>query len=200
MSHAENTKFGQCQATAKSTGEQCGRAAIADHGKCGYHGGATPPKEENPDVGNGEQDGNQNSQTHALFASHDGYYQALADDEQDWVFDFTHTLLDRYRDAHGKEPDMFDREALKNIAIDFHRVAHANGWFSQQGLVHEEEIRSESFEKSETKINVWAGEIRQYNESVYRRMQKHGLLDDPESQKAEALGDVKAAWIEDLTE
>jgi hypothetical protein len=158
-------------------------------GPCKFHGGS-----------GGAPENNQNAQTHALFASHDGYYHDLPGDEQDWVFDFTHTLLDRYREVHGKEPDMFDREALKNIAIDYHRVAHANGWFRGEGLVHEEVVRSESFEKSETKINVWAGEIRQYNESVYRRMQKHGLLDGPESQKADALGDVQEAWIQDLAD
>lgn len=35
----ENTHYGRCEATSKTTGEQCGRAAIGDHGKCGYHGG-----------------------------------------------------------------------------------------------------------------------------------------------------------------
>lgn len=187
--------YERCGRTGRQSGEPCGLPAgwgtgHAGEGACKHHGGAS----------SGAPDGNQNSQTHALFASHDGYYHDLDDDAQEWLFDFTHTLLDRYRDAHGKEPDMFDREALKNIAIDFHRVAHANEWFADEGMAHIEEVRSESFSKREVKVNVWASEIRQYNESVYRRMQKHGLLDDPESQKADALGDVKAAWIEDLTE
>jgi hypothetical protein len=39
MTQPEDTRYGRCEATAKSTGEQCGRAAIGDHGKCGYHGG-----------------------------------------------------------------------------------------------------------------------------------------------------------------
>lgn len=44
------TAFGQCEATAKSTGEQCGRAAIGDHGKCDIHGGKSEGKsgEDNP--------------------------------------------------------------------------------------------------------------------------------------------------------
>lgn len=40
----ENTKYGRCEATSKTTGERCGRAAIDERGKCGYHGGKTPLK------------------------------------------------------------------------------------------------------------------------------------------------------------
>ncbi len=135
----------------------------------------------------GAPEGNQNAKTHGLFSSHDGYYQDLSDEEQEWVFDFTNDLLDRHRDYHGSEPDMFDKEALKNIAIDFHRVAHANGYFREKGLVETQ------FQQTDDgpvpvgdKLNEWAKEIRQYNESVYNRMKKHGLLEDPDTKQAQA--------------
>ena len=32
--------YGQCQATAKTTGERCEQSALGEHGKCWYHGGA----------------------------------------------------------------------------------------------------------------------------------------------------------------
>ena len=32
--------YGQCEATAKTTGERCGQSALGEHGKCWYHGGA----------------------------------------------------------------------------------------------------------------------------------------------------------------
>lgn len=156
---------------------------VSGRDKCQIHKGT------NSDGSSHES--NQNAQTHALFASHDGYYHDLEDDEQTWVFDFTHTLLDRYRTFHGKGPDMFDKEALKNIAIDFHRVAHANGYFRKKGLVQT------NFQSSidgpvpvGDEVNAWAKEIRQYNESVYNRMKKHGLLDDPDSQAADAIGEL----------
>ena len=134
---------------------------------------------------------NQNAQTHALFSDKDGYYHDLEDDEQEWVFDFTHTLLDRHRRVHGEEPDMFDKEALKNIAIDYHRIADANDWFRKNGLVNRDFEDSPDKTKQTIKVNVWAKEIRQYNESIYRRMEKHGLLNDPESQKADAIGGLE---------
>lgn len=181
----------RCPGTNRN-GDPCGHPAgwgtDTDDGPCKFHGGAST----------GAPEGNQNAQTHALFADHDGYYHNLDDDAQQWLFDFTHVLLDRHRDAHGKEPDMFDREALKNIAIDFHRVAHANEWFAENGMVQQDiQDTPQSFSKT-TKINVWASEIRQYNESIYRRMQKHGLLNDPESQKADAMSDVSQAYLESL--
>lgn len=32
-------QYGRCEATAKSTGQRCGRPAVAEHGKCDMHGG-----------------------------------------------------------------------------------------------------------------------------------------------------------------
>ncbi|SIS00234.1 hypothetical protein SAMN05421858_5108 [Haladaptatus litoreus] len=168
-------------------GNPCGRSAgwgtDFESGKCRNHRGTSPDGESH--------ENNQNAQTHGLFSKHDGYYHDLDEDEQEWVFDFTNSLLDRLRKSHGKEPDMFDKEALKNIAIDFHRVAHANGYFREKGEVQTQWASTmEGRVPMGDEVNVWASEIRQYNESIYRRMQKHGLLDDPESQKADALSDL----------
>lgn len=41
-------EYGRCEATAKSTGERCGRPAIGEHGKCGFHGGKSLTGEDNP--------------------------------------------------------------------------------------------------------------------------------------------------------
>jgi hypothetical protein len=170
--------------TSKQTGDPCGRPAgwgVDDSsGKCKHHRGT------NSDGSSHEK--NQNASTHALFSSHDGYYHDLDDVEQEWVFDFTNDLLDRHRRVHDREPDMFDKEALKNIAIDFHRVAHANGYFRDKGLVETKFVQGEEGpQPAGDKLNEWAKEIRQYNESVYNRMKKHGLLEDPESDKADAM-------------
>ena len=43
----ENTEFGRCEATAKSTGQRCGRAAVGPHGKCDVHGGKSKKGREN---------------------------------------------------------------------------------------------------------------------------------------------------------
>ncbi|KZX49287.1 hypothetical protein [Haloarcula sp. K1] len=51
-------EHGRCEATAKSTGERCGRPAVGDHGKCDIHGGDSPKGEDSP------------SFKHGLFSDH----------------------------------------------------------------------------------------------------------------------------------
>ena len=43
----EDTQHGRCEATSKSTGQRCGRAAIGAHGKCDFHGGKSKKGKEN---------------------------------------------------------------------------------------------------------------------------------------------------------
>lgn len=73
-------EWGQCIATASSTDERCRGYAKGPHGKCYNHGGSTPTKEENPDVGNGDQEGNDNAVTHGAFREH--FTSMLNDGEQ----------------------------------------------------------------------------------------------------------------------
>ena len=76
-------EWGQCVATAKSTGERCGQPAKGPHGKCRNHGGDTPTKEENPNQGAPE--GNDNAVKHGAFREHftsmlnEGEQQAFQD-------------------------------------------------------------------------------------------------------------------------
>lgn len=44
-------------------------------------------------------------------------------------------------------------------------------------------------------MNLWAGEMRQYNESIERRLDKHGLLDRPED-RDETLNDGETKGYE----
>jgi len=46
-------EHGQCEATAKSTGERCRRPAIGPHGKCDVHGGKSLKGEEHPNFESG---------------------------------------------------------------------------------------------------------------------------------------------------
>lgn len=138
----------------------------------------------------GAPEGNQNAQRHGLFSERSGYYADLSDGEQDWIDSFTHSLLDRFRRYHDKDPDAFDRETLKHIAIDFHRTSEANDFFSDAGLVHRE-IDMAGGEPVETiKQNVWASELRRYQESIMDRMDSMGLLESPDKQQADAMQDI----------
>jgi hypothetical protein len=72
----ENTLYGRCEATAKSTRERCGRAAIGEHGKCGIHGGKSLTGEDAPAF------------KHGLFSDH------LGEEDRETI-----DILEEYGDA-----------------------------------------------------------------------------------------------------
>lgn len=71
MSDSEYGKYGQCTATAKTTGERCKRSAISEAGVCGQHGGeSTGPHDTSHIEGNdfavGNDGGAPEGNLHAL--------------------------------------------------------------------------------------------------------------------------------------
>lgn len=114
----EETEYGRCESYTWSAGRHCGRAAIGEHGKCGYHGGKTD--------GAGAPEQNTDARTHRLHTKRDGYIERQSDDDQEWIFELMERLADMWRTHHGGKPSKAIRNRLKNIAIDMCRVAHAN--------------------------------------------------------------------------
>lgn len=181
----ENTKFGRCEALARSTGRRCGRAAIGPHGKCGFHGGKTPTKGQNPDVGAPES--NTNARTTGLHMKRDGYTSRQTDEDREWIYELTEDLCDMWRERHGGKPPKAIRQRLENIAIDMHRICWANDYFAEQGLtqIREEVVADEKI--TAEKLTLWSKEIRMYNESIERRLDRHSLLDPPEDRNDTTL-------------
>lgn len=116
---AEETKYGRCQATAKSSGERCGRPAIGEHGKCGYHGGKTPTKDENPDVGAPEGHFNALDTGDNVIADRwIEYVEKHADDDLEDIFKAN---FERFRDR-GAEPAVATRMAVLRSKADFNHM------------------------------------------------------------------------------
>lgn len=150
--------------------------------RCKYHGGATPTKEEAPEkwVNAGPPKGSTNGLKHGLHMARNGYIEKQTDDDQEWIRDMAASLEDRVR-KRGRDPDLIDRELLKNLAIDMHKVAHANEYFANRGLTERTDVVIDGESVSTEQINKWATELRHHNESIYRRLDKHGLLEDGET-------------------
>lgn len=53
MSDREYGQYGQCEATAKSTGERCRKDATGQHGKCNIHGGKSKKGNDHPNFKHG---------------------------------------------------------------------------------------------------------------------------------------------------
>lgn len=68
-------EYGQCEATAKSTGERCGQPTEGPHGECRFHGGKSLKGEEHPGF------------EHGLFSDHLGAEECQTIDALDGVDD-----------------------------------------------------------------------------------------------------------------
>lgn len=122
---------------------------------------------------------NTNAQKHGLHMSRDQYIEKQTEEDQEWIRDMHAGLCDRVR-RQGRDPDIIDRELLRSLAIDLHKVAAANGYFAERGLTERTDVIVDGEAITTEEINKWASELRQHNESIYRRLDKHGLLEEGE--------------------
>lgn len=95
-------EWGQCIATAKSTGDRCKGYAKGPNGKCRSHGGDTPTADENENVGNGDQSGNQNAMKTGIHSDPVDLFDWLADNDPEaaaWIMQ----KLDDYAEHTPRE-------------------------------------------------------------------------------------------------
>lgn len=153
-----------------------------DSGPCKYHGGAST----------GAPKGNQNGQKHGLYSQRSLYYEDLPAEEKAWVDSLVQSMLE---DAPFTEDNFQKFQMLRNVAIDMHKLRQANDYTSQKGLVQENIVRDEEgnpmmdengellTETDENPINLTYDRL---NRTMTKQLKELGLLDDPESQKAQA--------------
>lgn len=130
--------------------------------------------------GGGAPEKNTNARTHGLTMKEDGYIERQDEQDQEWIHELLESLVDMWRRRHEEKPPKAIRQRLQSIAIDMHRVSWADSYFADEGLtqIRQEVVGDETI--TAEKLNLWAGEIRQYNESIERRLDRHSLLDPPE--------------------
>ena len=144
-------------------------------GRCRLHGGAI--------TGAGPPKGNQNRTTHALYADPHHYHESLDPEGKEFVRDLSAAIEDRIR-ARGGDVDPMDRVLARRIAIKLHIVSKATDYVENvSGLIQTIHTEFCTHEKKAPLLE----EIRRYDKSIIHDLKKLGVLDDPESQKAEAV-------------
>jgi hypothetical protein len=200
----------KCPGT-NNEGEPCGLDAgwgtENDSGPCKFHGGA------GGDVGDpgGAPEDNTNAVTHGAYAEANSYYQNVLDDElREFVDDVFADYLEKYRDLHGDPPLGIESELFR-IAVTHAKDIGLDRWADEkpEGLESGHPLVDEETEI----VPIGEGEIetqRRYRESVVLAAQKKlsndrrmwlkdlGLLEDPDSQDAQAKEDVADALREVL--
>ena len=149
-------------------------------GRCFLHGGAskTPNK------------GNNNAETHGLYSDRQNYYKHRTHDEQEWIDAVTNSLLD---DAPFSADNMAKLQMVRNIAIDMHKQQRANDYIDEVGVVHKDKTvgyTDDGRPIKEDQENVLNVAYDRLNRTMTRQMKELGILDDPESQQADAQKNI----------
>ena len=140
---------GLCGARVKQGEGHCQRSPINGTGRCRLHGGASPgaPEGNQNAVGNsggGAPEGNANAIRHAGWSDPAKHYDRLVDDARQQVDELVAAYTDRYRDAHGREPDEEEMNQLRELAAMHHQWWCATAVVLEEGLVVEREIEFEA--------------------------------------------------------
>lgn len=191
-------EYGQCEATAKSTGEQCGNPAIGEHGKCRFHGGAStgPPKGSKNAKGNpggAPPEGNGNAEKHGLHADPHKYHERRDQEEKEWIFDVSAAIEDRIRERRG-DVDKLDRVLARRCAIKLHIASRATEHVDKDGLMQVIEVQDNGAEYEKEVPHALLSELRSYDRETFSELKKiAGFGDDSE---VGGIVAVKEAWIE----
>lgn len=145
-------------------------------GRCYLHGGGSKTANE----------GNNYAEKHGLYADRQNYYKNRPSAEQAWIDAVIESLID---DAPFGTENFAKMQMLRNIAIDMHKLQNANDFIDKAGLVEEDKVVGYADngkpikEDQENPINITYDRL---NRTMTRQMKELGILDDPDSQQAEA--------------
>jgi len=184
MSNEEPVE-GKCNAETRDGGHCALKSGYkTDHvgeGRCKFHGGA----------GSGAPKGNVNAQKHGIYTQRSNYYDNLPGEEKAWVDALVESMME---DAPFDKENFQKFQMVREIAIDMHKKRQANDYTSDEGLIQENIVRDENGDPmmregelvTETDENPVNMAYDRLDRTMTSKMKKLGLLDDPESQKAEA--------------
>lgn len=144
-------------------------------GRCNWHGGAS----------SGAPKHNQNAAKHHLSSDPHHYHENLPREEQQWITDMSEVIVRRVKEQKG-HADALDYTLARRVAIKLHIVSNASKHIEEvTGLLQTIVTEHGSHEESSPLLK----DVRQYDDSIFKNLRELGVLNDPESQKADALGE-----------
>lgn len=153
------------------------RTDHAGEGRCYLHGGASVTANK----------GNNHAEKHGLYMQRQNYYKHRTDAEKAWIDAVVESLLD---DApFGDNPPFAKLQMVRNIAIDMHKLQRANDYIDEKGIVDRDKTVGYTDDGKPIKVdeeNVLNVSYDRLNRTMTRQLKELGILDDPDSQQAEA--------------
>lgn len=152
-----------------------------DAKRCYLHGGASVSTNK----------GSANAETHGLYTQRQTYYENRSEGEKAWIDAVVESLLD---DApFGENPPFAKLQMVRNIAIDMHKLQRANDYIDEKGLVDRDKTVGYTDDGKPIKVdeeNVLNVSYDRLNRTMTRQLKELGILDDPDSQQAEANANI----------
>ena len=147
-------------------------------GRCYLHGGIST------------NHGTNYAEKHGLYADRQNYYKNRNDREQEWIDGVVESILD---DAPFDADDFYKLQMVRNVAIDMHKLKNANDYIDEKGVVHKDKTVGYTDDGQPIKMdeeNVLNIAYDRLDRATTRKLEKLGVMDDPESEKAEAQQNI----------
>ena len=156
------------------------RTSHVGEGRCYLHGGGSRNVNR----------GNNYAETHGLYSDRQNYYKNRSSGEQAWIDAVVESMLD---DAPFDTESFAKLQMVRNIAIDMHKQQRANDYIDEVGVVERDKTVAYTdagkaiVEDRENVLNVAYDRL---NRTMTRQMKELGILEDPDSQQADAQNNI----------
>ena len=174
----------RCGAKCRNGGF-CENYPVDGADRCRMHGGTTPTKEDNPNVGNGEQSGNGNAETHGGYADAEKWFDRHRDECSDEVRTTVGAWVDQAAFDWSNHGNI---KLLVEAAINEQQIGNLNDYIREHGEIVETVVDTDEAGRpvtSEEENPAFLAKSRLTKDTV-RILNKFGILDSPEKQQAKA--------------
>lgn len=179
----------RCGAECRSGSGYCTQYPVNGSDRCRMHGGTNDGPSEGNDnaVGHGAPENNGNSETHGLRSNPGPYYHRQSAAEQDRIDEWAASWARRA----GYDGLGFDK-IFQTHAVKLHQIESGDSYIGDEGVVATRIVdRTEAGEPIEQdEENPALLYQSRALKDIVRFLKDFGVLDDPESQQAEAAQSV----------
>jgi hypothetical protein len=122
---------------------------------------------------------------YGLFEPNHGYYARQDQADREKLEKIAYDITQRFMRVQGMI-DEVDKEVARQLAVDMHLVRRSSEYVAQPLL--------QKTSNGDEKINKLIHQHRRLQESVIERMKKLGIMQDPETKKAQAEESKADSW------
>lgn len=160
-------------------------------GRCAFH---DPDSDSNMGDGAGAPPGS--NKVHGAHMEPGPYYDSLTSQQKAWV----DAVVDSFMaDAPFDKNHLGKMERLRKVAIDMHKMREQNEYMAAEGVVQDKVVGIDNdgspiIDEEENTLNLAYDRL---SRTTLKELKDLGILDDPETQKANAM---EASLVELLSE